>query len=97
MVRRERAPRPDDDIINHPSDMALLAAVAQGLVQRADGSKTMGAAHLLEGRPVQGDLRRLRADELIRLPMSGPPTIDARGEQLLDRLREAKARSARAE
>lgn len=74
--------------------MALLAGVAAGEVTRRDQnapddpvSTSVWAPHYWRGVPVRGDLRALRDDELIDMPISGPPRLAPRGEALLKRRR----------
>lgn len=43
----------------------------------------MFAPRLLDGEQVQMHLHRLSLDGLIRLPISGPPTVEPRGQRLL--------------
>lgn len=65
--------------------MALLSAVAAGQVGRLGRSTVATAPYVLEsGAPVSTfDLRRLAADGLIDLPMSGPPLMLDRGWRIL--------------
>ena len=65
--------------------MALLAAVAVGRVYRGEDGTDLSATalHLLDGRPVRFELRRLADDDLIRIPMSGPPKVTDDGKQIL--------------
>lgn len=57
--------------------MGLLAAVADGRVLRgADGlDEAVNAPYFLEGRSVRLSLRQLARDELVVMPMSGPPRL----------------------
>jgi len=41
--------------------------------------ESASAPHLWRGRPVRFELRRLADDDLLRLPMSGPPKLLPRG------------------
>ena len=86
---RQLRPRTDDQILSFEPDLELLAAVAAGRVIRADndgepGSSSVGAPHLLDGAQVRMSLRRLVIDELIAMPISGPPRLEPRGNQILE-------------
>lgn len=69
--------------------MALLVAVRDGRVVRGDGAGGDGslfAPHLLDGQPVRLSLVRLAREDLIEMPISGPPRLAARGRRLLNQL-----------
>jgi hypothetical protein len=72
-------PRSDLQVLANDYDMRLLAAVAAGAVIRPSTSAT--APFLLEDSPV--DLRRLAREDLLFAPISGVPTLQARGARLL--------------
>lgn len=90
MGNRKRFPDPhtDDELLADDRKMALLAAIDRGEVVRgADGEATsVNAMHFWNGSPIRFAVGRLRDDELVRMPISGPPVIDVRGRQLLNRL-----------
>lgn len=66
--------------------MALLYAVADGRVYRGDGSDTaIHAPFLLDGESVRLGVMILSREELVRAPISGPPSLAPRGQDLLDR------------
>lgn len=77
--------RTDEQILAHPADMELLRAVAEGLVGRGtSGTDTaLMAPHLLNGEPVRLPLRRMAREDLVEMPLSGPPRLGARGRRLL--------------
>ena len=79
------AARADEQILAHASDMTLLRAVADGRVLRGDSGTDTGlmAPHLLDGEPVRMSLRRLARDDLVEMPLSGPPRLAPRGTLLL--------------
>lgn len=84
-IRRTPEPRTDMEILANQLAMELLAAVAGGQVYRGDDGtdESATAPHLWAGRPVRFQLRRLADDDLIRLPMSGPPKITGYGMGIL--------------
>ncbi len=88
--RRTPEPRTAEEILANPNTMALLAAVAAGRVYRGEDGFDLSATalHLLDGRPVRFQLRRLADHELIRIPMSGPPKMTDYGSKILGRLGE---------
>ena len=67
--------------------MDLLGAIAAGEVVRgmAGGDSSFQAPHYWLGRPVRMDLRRMAQEELILMPISGPPRLAPRGQRLLTR------------
>lgn len=69
------APRTDSQILANDHDMQLLAAIADGAITRA--STVTDAAVLLDGTRVE--LKRLARAHLIYAPISGTPTLQARG------------------
>jgi hypothetical protein len=72
-------PRSDQQVLASDYDMFLLAAVAAGAVIRPSASAT--ALFVLEDSPV--DMRRLAREDLVFAPISGAPTLQARGARLL--------------
>jgi hypothetical protein len=87
-MRARHIPRPDRIILSNGPDLDLLRAVAGGRVLRIDddghtGSPAIMAGHFLAGRSVRLELRLLAADDLIEMPISGPPRLAARGQRLL--------------
>ena len=84
-AHRGPAPRSDAQILAHPEDMALVALVSAGRVTRQ--STRVNAPYTIDGDPLRMDLRRLARDELIYAPISGPPTLQPRGERLLQVMR----------
>lgn len=76
----------DSELLNRPEDLALLRAVAAGRVVRGaerGGQTSVFSPHYLNGTLVRLELRRLAAQELIQLPISGPPSLAPRGWRLL--------------
>jgi hypothetical protein len=76
----------DREVLERPDDLAMLRAVAAGRVVRgADGGgqTSLFSPHYLDGRLVRLELRRLAAQELINMPISGPPSLAPRGWRLL--------------
>ena len=74
-------PRTDQQILDHPSDMWVLACVAAGRVTRV--STHLNSGYLLDGDPLTVDLKRLAREDLLWAPISSPPTIAPRGARLL--------------
>jgi hypothetical protein len=72
-------PRGDGEILANEYDMQLLAAVEAGIVSRS--STSVAARFLLDNVPI--DLRRLAREDLVFAPISGLPTLQARGARLL--------------
>lgn len=85
-AHRGLPPRTDQQILDNPRDMALLAAVAAGRVSRV-GSR-VNAPYLLDGDPLWVDMKRLAREDLIYAPISGPPSLQSRGVRLLQMKRE---------
>lgn len=88
MRSSRRECRGDDEILCHASDLELLRAVAAGAVVRGDqgGETSIWAPRVLNGEPVSLiALRRLQRDDLITVPISGPPRLAPRGVALLSR------------
>jgi hypothetical protein len=80
----KREPPTDDQLRARSDVMALLRAVADGRVVRGAREETsMFARHLLDGEDVRLQLRWLVGWDLIRMPISGPPSLYPRGERLL--------------
>jgi hypothetical protein len=85
-IRRE--PRPDSWILDDGPDIELLRAIAAGRVVRADedgqpGSTAIMAGHFLDGVSVRMNVLFLSDDELVEMPISGPPRLAPRGNRLL--------------
>lgn len=85
MRRRGPQSRSDEQILARPDHLALLRAVAEGRVVRgADGGDTTAtAAHYLDGEPVRMQLVWLQREDLVEVPLSGPPRLAPRGRRLL--------------
>jgi hypothetical protein len=82
MMRRTQ--RSDARIAANKPDVALLRAVEAGRVVRGSGADTsIFAPHFLDGEPVRLQLRWLAGEQLMEMPISGPPTIAPRGERVL--------------
>jgi hypothetical protein len=65
--------------------MMLLGAVAAGEVVRGGPHPTHASApYLLDGHDVGSVVMVLARYDIIRAPMSGPPTLEPRGGTLLD-------------
>lgn len=75
----------DRELLARPEDLALLRAVAAGRVVRGEhgGETSVFSAHYFDGTLVRMELRRLVAQELINMPISGSPTLAPRGWRLL--------------
>jgi hypothetical protein len=73
------------ELLARPDDLALLRAVAAGRVVRGEqgGETSVFSAHYFDGMLVRLELRRLAAQELINMPISGVPTLAPRGWRLL--------------
>lgn len=82
--RRSKLWRSDGEILGRDSDVALLRAVASGRVVRGSGGD-MGimSPHMLAGEPIRLQLRWLADQELVEMPISGPPALAPRGRRLL--------------
>jgi hypothetical protein len=81
--------RPDDAVLGNDDLMAVLAAVAAGRVVRGGSGTetTIYAPHLLDGQDVRPDVQVLHREELIEMPISGPPRLAPRGVRLLGIIR----------
>ncbi len=65
--------------------MSLLYAVADGRVVRGDGDDTgFQAPFMLDGESVRLGVMMLSREELVWAPISGPPQLAPRGQDLLD-------------
>lgn len=75
----------DRELLERPEDLTLLRAIAAGRVIRGEhgGETSVFSAHYFDGTLVRMELRRLAAQELINMPISGPPTLAPRGRRLL--------------
>lgn len=87
-MRSKRVPKwmSDRELLQRPEDLELLRAVAAGRVVRgADGGgqTSLFAPHYLDGAMIRLELRRLAAQELVEMPISGPPAVAPRGRRLL--------------
>ena len=73
------------ELLAREDDMLLLRAVAAGRVLRgeAGGEASVWAPHYLDHQLVRLELRRLATQELILMPISGPPVLAPRGQRLL--------------
>ena len=80
-ANRGLPPRSDHQILDHPTDMWILGAIAAGRVTR-DGTH-LNAQHLLDGKPLPTDLKRLARDELVWAPIGSDPSIAPRGARIL--------------
>lgn len=66
--------------------MLMLYAVADGRVVRGDGGDTgFQAPFMLDGESVRLGIMMLSREELVQAPISGPPRLAPRGQDLLDR------------
>ena len=85
MRSNRKTSRADDEVLALSVVMDLLGAVAAGEVVRglAGGDTGFQAAHYWLGQPVRWDLRRMAQDDLILMPISGPPRLAPRGQRLL--------------
>ena len=86
-MRSNKGPRVSDrDILARPDDIELLRAVANGTIRRGlGGSETsIFASHYLDGELVRMQLRRMAREDLIVMPISGPPSLAPRGRRLLE-------------
>jgi hypothetical protein len=81
--------RPDDAVLANEELMAVLAAVAAGKVVRGDsGAETaIYARHMLDGQDVRSEILVLHREELVEMPISGPPRLAPRGVRLLGIIR----------
>jgi hypothetical protein len=76
--------RTDAELLATEHVMWLLRAVAAGLVIRGGGGETsLFAPYMLHDVNVRFELVGLNRQDLIRMPISGPPTLAPRGERLL--------------
>jgi hypothetical protein len=89
-MRSNKSPRMSDrDILARDDDIELLRAVANGTIRRAiagsatSTSTSIFAGHYLEGEHVRLQLQRLAREDLIAMPISGPPSLAPRGRRLL--------------
>jgi hypothetical protein len=83
---RRRFQRSDREIAANKPDVALLQAVEAGQVVRGTTgvATSLFAPHLLHGEPVRLQLRWLADEQLLAMPISGPPTIEPRGYRVLE-------------
>jgi hypothetical protein len=80
--RRGRGLRSDAEVLAQLGDVALLRAVAAGRVTRDSGGGAF-AGYWCDGQPVRLNLSWLAREELIMMPLSGPPRLAPRGLRLL--------------
>lgn len=75
----------DRELLERSEDLELLRAVAQSRVVRGGhgGETSVFSPHYLDGTMIRLELRRLAVQELIEMPISGPPTLASRGRRLL--------------
>lgn len=75
----------DAAILGRDDWTALLRAVAAGHVVRgATGTDTsLFAAHMLGDESIRLELRGLARQELVEMPISGPPALAPRGRRIL--------------
>lgn len=85
MARRPVRIRTDLEILARSDEVELLRAVQHGRVLRgpAGGDTAIMAGHYLDGDSIRLQLRWLVRDELIVMPISGPPSLAPRGRRLL--------------
>lgn len=71
----------------NPAALRLLGAVAAGEIRRGvdGGDESATAPHMWGEDLVRWELRRLADDDLIRVPMSGPPKLTDYGTKILAR------------
>lgn len=85
-IRRDL--RSDSQILDNGPDIELLRAIAAGRVVRAErdgrpGSTAIMAGHYLDGVSVRLNVLYLSDDELVEMPISGPPRLAPRGKRLI--------------
>jgi hypothetical protein len=84
-MRSNRPRRSDRDLLEDAHALGMLRAVASGLVVRAGGADLrVMAAYFLDGEPVRLSMVGLAREELILMPISGPPRVAPRGRRLLE-------------
>lgn len=85
-LRRTPDPRSAEQILASPAALRLLGAVAAGEIRRGDGGdESAMAPHMWGEHLVRWELRRLADDDLVRVPMSGPPKLTDYGAKILAR------------
>lgn len=83
-MRSKKPVRPLVVVRGQAGELSLLRAVAAGEVVRgAGGDTSIFAEHLWSGENVRLPIVRLAADELVELPISGPPRLAPRGRAAL--------------
>lgn len=81
-MRPPRKQRSDEEIRGNDGDVELLVLVAVGAIRRGKGIQDLW---MLDGRPMTPmRLKTLAGEDLIFLPISGPPRIAPRGLAVLD-------------
>ena len=84
-MRSNRSRRSDRDLLEDAHALGMLRAVASGLVIRGGGGDHgVMAAYLIDGEPVRLSMVWLAREELIHMPISGPPRVAPRGRRLLE-------------
>lgn len=79
---RRREDRTDEQIRANTGDLELLVLVAIGAIRRGKGIQD---PWILDGQPITPmRLKTLAREDLIFLPISGPPRIASRGLAVLD-------------
>jgi len=84
-IRRVGRRRSDAELLDLPRSLELLAAIEAGEVVRGmDGRSTGVTAPVMwQGWSVRLDVLRLFDDDLVWMPISGPPRLTTRGERVL--------------
>ena len=71
--------------MNNEQTMLLLYAVADGRVVRGEGGDVgIHAPFMLDGKSVRLGIMLLSREELVQAPISGPPRLAPRGQNILD-------------
>ena len=84
-MRSNRPRRSDRDLLEDAHALGMLRAVASGLVVRGGGGdRGVTAAYLLDGEQVRLSMVWLAREDLILMPISGPPRVAPRGRRLLE-------------
>ena len=84
-MRSTRPRRSDQDLLEDTHALGMLRAVASGLVVRGGGGdRGVMAPYLLEGEQVRLSIVWLAREDLIVMPISGPPRVAPRGRRLLE-------------
>ena len=84
-MRSNRSRRSDRDLLEDAHALGMLRAVASGLVVRGgEETRSVAAAYLLDGEQVRLSMVGLAREDLILMPISGPPRVAPRGRRLLE-------------